>query len=67
MIPKCPRCRYCWLHVGSQEVKGMLHMVDLGICPKCQSVKSRVKTASPGDQVNAELWGKRFEGLMREG
>lgn len=64
---KCPRCRYCWSHVGSQEIKGNLYMVDLGICSKCLSAKSRVRTASPGDQVNAQLWGQRFEELRREG
>lgn len=37
-------------------------MVDLGVC-KCGHATSRVRIATPGDQINAELWGQRFEVL----
>ena len=60
---KCKRCSYSWLPCGTRElpVNGNLYMVDLGICQRCHSHTSRVHVATPGDMVNAEIWGQRFE------
>lgn len=62
-MTKCKRCDYHWLPVGVRElpINGNLYMLDLGICPKCHAYKSRVTVATPGDMVNAEIWGQRFE------
>ncbi len=56
-------CRhdYIWLPCGVREIRDHLYLVDLGICIKCKKAKSRVHGASPGDQLNAMLWGQRFE------
>ncbi len=60
---KCARCLYVWLPAGNRIIPrtGNLYMLDLGICSKCDSVKSRVRTATPGDQLNADIWGQQFE------
>lgn len=61
---KCKRCKYVWLPCGSREIPktGNLYMTDVGICTTCGNAKSRLHVATPGDIVNAELWGmQRFE------
>lgn len=65
---KCRRCSYLWLPTGSREIPktGNLYIVDVGICPKCGNATARVKVATPGDMVNAEIWGRRFEVVKRE-
>ena len=62
--PKCKRCSYVWLPMGNRVIPrtGNLYMADMGICPKCDNVKARILTSTPGDQLNAEIWGQqRFE------
>jgi rubredoxin len=62
---KCKRCTYIWLPMPGLRViprTGNTHWVDMGICRRCDSVTSRIHTATPGDMVAAELWGsQRFE------
>lgn len=69
MKPKCRRCSYAWLPMGVRTIprNGNTYAADMGICPKCDHVKSRIHTWTPGDVVSAQLWGQRFEGLRREG
>jgi len=67
-MSKCKRCTYIWLQCGVREIPktGNLYMTDLGLCHKCGHAISRVHVATPGDQMNAQLWGQRFEVLKRE-
>lgn len=58
----CKRHSYVWLPAKVFEIRDHLYMVDLGLCSKCGKATSRVQVASPGDIVNAMLWGEqRFE------
>jgi hypothetical protein len=66
---KCKRCKYIWLPVGSRLIpkNGNLYMIDLGLCVVCDHAKSRLQIASPGDQFNAELWGRqKFEIIIKK-
>lgn len=62
-MSKCKRCSYVWIPCGSRELPrtGNLYLLDLGICHVCEHATSRVKVATPGDQLGAMLWGQRFE------
>lgn len=69
MKKKCKRCDYVWLPAGSRTISrsGNLYMLDLGVCTRCDHAVSRVRTASPGQQVAAMLWGEqRLEVIKRE-
>lgn len=54
---KCKRCSYIWLPCGTREIPktGNLYMVDLGLCHKCNHAVSRVKVATPGEQLSAHM------------
>lgn len=62
---KCKRCDYTWLPLGVREVPrtGNVYASDLGLCRICNHAKVRLHIWTPGDMVNAELWGQRFEVL----
>jgi len=62
-VTKCKRCTYLWLPAGVRELPkdGCLYILDLGLCVRCRGYKSRVTKATPGDQLNAQLWGAQFE------
>lgn len=60
---KCKRCSYCWIPSGTNEIEGRLYVTHLGLCMKCNNPTSRVRVASPGDVVNAMLWGERLESI----
>lgn len=67
-MSKCPRCSYIWLAAGHREVPktGNLYMLDLGLCRKCGNHTSRVRVATPGEQVEAcAIFGPRFERIVR--
>lgn len=62
-MSKCRCCDYSWVPCGHflSPRDGRLFMTDVGICPKCGNAKSRLRIATPGDQLSAMLWGQQFE------
>lgn len=65
---KCKRCDYVWLPIGTRIIPrtGILYMADLGLCIRCDHAKVRLRTATPAEQMEAEIWGeRRFEVIKR--
>lgn len=65
---KCKRCAYIWLPFPEGRVipkTGNLYFADLGICKKCGNESVRLHKATPGQQVNAQLWGERHFEIIK--
>lgn len=68
--PKCKRHSWCWIPrmdaTFDSPRTGCTIAFDLGYCRKCGAYTSRIHVWTPGEVLDAQLWGmQRFEGIKR--
>lgn len=65
---KCKRCAFVFVRGWTHEPPraDILVAVDLLVCPTCKTYKTRHHIYTPGDMLDAELWGRRFEAIKHD-